>query len=87
LNSAGYAWKNEKNKGACSTATNGTTRSYFLMAFLIFAIMSGGTVFMLCTDAACAEIFFINSSSVAAVASKGQSNPMSLHLKEGKKFT
>jgi hypothetical protein len=57
------------------------------MAFLIFAIMSGGTVFMLCTDAACAEIFFINSSSVAAVASKGQSNPMSLHLKEGKKFT
>jgi len=87
LNSAGYAWKNEKNKGDCSTAVSGTNHSYFLMAFLIFAIISGETVFMLCTDAACAEIFFINSSSVFAVASKGQSNPMSLHLKEGKKLT
>lgn len=40
---------------------------------------------MLWTLTACSVIFFISASSFAAEASKGQSIPMSRHLKEGKK--
>ena len=59
--------------------------SYSLIAFLIFATRSAGGGFRLWTLFACSVIFFISSSLVGAEASKGQSIPMSRHLKEGKK--
>jgi len=56
---------------------------YFLMAFLIFAIRSGGTGSILWTLFACSAIFFINSGSVGAVAWNLQSMPISLHTNVG----
>jgi len=57
--------------------------SYFLIAFLILIIMSGGIVFMLCTVAACVAASFISTASVLAVASDGHVTHNSLRLKDG----
>jgi hypothetical protein len=56
---------------------------YFLIAPLILAIRSGGIILMAWAFATCAAIFFISSDSFGAVATKGQSIPMSLHVNDG----
>jgi len=57
------------------------------MALFIFAIRSAGTGSILWTLFACSPIFFIRSDSVAAVALKGQSIPISLQANEGILFS
>src|SRR5208337_400183 len=56
---------------------------YFLIAFLIFAIMSAGIVSILWAVFACSAIFFISSASVGALVWNLQSIPRSLHANVG----
>jgi hypothetical protein len=53
------------------------------MAFLTFAITSGGMVFMPCASLACLAILVMSSASVGALALKEQAMPVSLHLNDG----
>ena len=58
-------------------------KGYFLIAFLIFIIMSAGTGSILWTVFACSAIFFISSVSVGAEAVNGHSMPRSLQANVG----